>query len=264
MTLSDLVGPAVVAAFVSGLITIVGNVFSIRSSNSISREKIASEKDLAESKFEYEKDLAERKFRYEQDLHDYRRRVEFAEELLAAFYKLRDTVLVIRGPFSYGDEGATRKRRQNEDETEARARDGFYVPIVRMQKEKEFLSDLASKKYRAQAVFKHDIERAFGLATEVLNQIQIASGMLVDQVGQERADPEFWRKLEGQIWNTSTPDKPDELSQKIDQAIEIVEKAVRPTLQKSQSGSSPSLTLARGKGHSRSAHSTFHEHNKHG
>jgi len=226
MTLNDLIGPAVVAAFVSGVVTILGNVFSIRSSRSINSEKIASEKELAESKFDFEKDIAERKFRYEQELHDYRRRVEFAEELLAAFYKLRDIVLSIRGPFSYGDEGATRKRREHESEPEATARDSFYVPIARMQKQTEFLSDLISKKYRAQAVFKRDIQRAFVLANEVLNTIQIASGMLVEQVGQPRADPEFWRKLEGQIWNTSTPDKPDELSQKIDQAIEIVEAAV--------------------------------------
>jgi hypothetical protein len=267
MTLNDLIGPAVVAAIVSGVVTILGNVFSIRSSRSINSEKIASEKELAESKFDFEKDLAERKFRYEQELHDYRRRVEFAEELLGAFYKLRDTVLSIRGPFSYGDEGATRKRREHESEPEARARDGFYVPIARMQKETEFLSDLASKKYRAQAVFKREIQRAFELANEVLNTIQIASGMLVEQVGQQRADPEFWRKLEGQIWNTSTPDKPDELSKKIDQAIEIVENAVRPTLEKSPAGSSSKLTVVRGqmsKARSGGSHSTFHEHKKSG
>ena len=186
---------------------------------------------------------------------------------LVAFYKLRDIVLSIRGPFSYGDEGATRKRREHESEPEATARDSFYVPIARMQKQTEFLSDLISKKYRAQAVFKRDIQRAFVLANEVLNTIQIASGMLVEQVGQPRADPEFWRKLEGQIWNTSTPDKPDELSQKIDQAIEIVEAAVRPALEKSQAGSSSKPFPFRGqmgKARSGGSHSTFHEHKRSG
>ncbi len=245
MALNDLIGPAVVAAIVSGVVTILGNLFSIRSSRNINSEKIASEKDLAESKFDYEKDLAERKFRYEQELHDYRPRVEFAEELLAAFYKLKDIVLSIRGPFSYGDEGATRKRREHEIEQEARARDSFYVPVARMQKQTEFLSDLTSKKYRAQAVFQREIQRAFELANEVLNTIQVASGMLVDHVGQPRNDPEFWRKLEGQIWNASTPDKPDELTQKIDQAVKIVEGAVRPTLEKLPAGSPSNATLVR-------------------
>jgi hypothetical protein len=233
MTLNDLIGPAVVAAVVSGLVTLLGNIFSIRSSRGINTEKIASEKDLAERKFKFETDLAERKFRYEQALHDYRPRVEFAEELLTSFYKLKDTVRSIRGPFSYGDESQTRNRREYENEAEARSRDGYYVPIARLQKSSEFLSDLTSKKYRAQAIFRSNIHRAFDLTVEVLNAIQVASGMLVENVGQGRAEPEFWRGLERQIWDTSPADRPDELSQKIAQAIEIVEKAVRPALEKS-------------------------------
>jgi len=233
MNWNDLVGPAVVAAIVSGFVTILGNIFSIRSSRSMNAEKIASEKALAERKFEFETDFAERKFRYEQAMHDYRRRVEFGEELLAAFYKLKDTVRSVRGPFSFGNEGETRKRREYENEAEARSRDGFYVPIVRIQKNSEFLSDLTSKKYRAQAVFQNEIHRAFELTVEVLNRIQIASNMLVEQVGQPRLESEFWRKLERDIWETSAPDKPDELSQKILQAIDIVERTVRPTLETS-------------------------------
>ena len=58
MTLNDLVAPAVVAAAVSGFVTILGNIFSIRSSRGINSEKIASEKDLAERKFRFEIDLA--------------------------------------------------------------------------------------------------------------------------------------------------------------------------------------------------------------
>lgn len=121
-----------------------------RSSRTINTEKIASENNLAE-----------RKFGYERELHDYRRRVEFAEEVLASFYKLKDTIREIRGPFSYGDEGATRNRREFGTEGEARSRDGFYVPIARMNKHKDFLSEVISKKYRAQAVFQRDIGRAF-------------------------------------------------------------------------------------------------------
>jgi hypothetical protein len=233
MNVNDLIGPAVVAAAVSGVVTILGNVFSIRSSRSINSEKIASEKDLAERKFEFESDLAERKFRYEKALHDYRRRVEFAEELLASFYKLKDVIRSIRGPFSFGSEGESRKRREYENEAEARYRDGFYVPIVRIQKNSDFLSDLTSKKYRAQAVYQNEIHRAFELAVEVLNTIQVASSMLVEQVGQPRVDADFWRKLEREIWDRSSPDKPDELATKILEAIDIVEKAVRPTLERS-------------------------------
>jgi hypothetical protein len=237
MNVNDLIGPAVVAAVVSGFVTTLGNVFSNRSSRSINSEKIASEKDLAERKFGFEADLAERKFRYEKALHDYRRRVEFAEELLASFYKLKDIIRSIRGPFSFGNEGESRKRREYENEAEARSRDGFYIPIDRIQKNSNFLSDLTSKKYRAQALYQNEIHRAFELTVEVLNAIQLASSMLVDNVGQGRPDPEFWRKLERDIWDHSAPDEPDDLSQKILQAIDIVEKAVQPTLERSAVGS---------------------------
>lgn len=230
MDYAALIGPAVVAAAVSGLVTIVGNFSSNRSSRTINSERIASEKDLAERKFQAETGLAERRFKHEQALHDYRRTVEFGEDLLSSFYKLKDVVRAVRGPFSYGDEGATRKRRPNEIEAEAQRRDGFYVPIVRLQNETNFISELLSKKYRAQAVFGNDVQRAFELAVQTLNAIQIASNMLVENVGQPSNDPEFWRGLEKDIWDTSRPDKPDQLAQKVLDAIAIIEKAVRPTL----------------------------------
>lgn len=47
MDYGALIGPAVVAAIVSGFVTIIGNTLSNRSSRAINLEKIASEKDLA-------------------------------------------------------------------------------------------------------------------------------------------------------------------------------------------------------------------------
>lgn len=55
--------------------------------------------------------------------------------------------------------------------------------------------------------------------------------------GKGGQDPDFWQKLELQIWDVSKPDNPDELGQKVAQAIAIVERAVRPTLEK-QTGES--------------------------
>ncbi|NOJ40328.1 hypothetical protein [Bradyrhizobium australiense] len=240
MTINELIGPAVVAAVVSGFVTIIGNIFSNRSSRTINTEKIASESNLAERKFEFERELSERRFWYERELHDYRRSVEFAEELLASFYKLKDTIREIRGPFSFGDEGSARNRKEYETEAEARSRDGYYVPIARIHQHKDFLSEVTSKKYRAQAIFRSDIRRAFELMVEVLNAIQIASNMLVQNVGQDRNDHDLWQKLERQIWDVSKPDEPDELSQKVEQAIAIVERAVRPTLERTdKAGAKP-------------------------
>jgi hypothetical protein len=84
--------------------------------------------------------------------------------------------------------------------------------------------------------------------------------MLLDHVGQARDDTEFWRKLESQIWNTAPPDKPDELSQKIDQATEVVEKAVRPTLVRSPVGALEGSRFRTSKRRSMGTHSSFHDH----
>jgi hypothetical protein len=234
MTFEELIGPAVVAAIVSGAVSIFGSIFSNRSLRKINGEKIASEERSAERKFEFEKELSERKFFYERSLHDYRRRVEFAEELLTSFYKLKDTIRAIRSPMSYESEAKDRIRDASEGRDLARSRDSYYVANARIQKNSEFLSDIISKKYRAQAVFQGDTHRAFELVVSVINTIQIASSMLVDQAGKTRQDVEFWRKLEREIWDAAPPNKPDELTIKILQAIEIIETAVRPTLEQGE------------------------------
>jgi hypothetical protein len=67
----DWIGPAVVAAVVSGIVSYGALI-----------KKLDSERKLAERRFEYDKDLAERRFSYERDLHDHGRRIELAEQPL--------------------------------------------------------------------------------------------------------------------------------------------------------------------------------------
>ena len=85
MTVSDLIGPAVVAAVVSGVITIIGFILSNRTARQIHSEKLDFDETIAEKKFRFDVDLAERKFRYDRELHDHKRRIEFGEDLLASF-----------------------------------------------------------------------------------------------------------------------------------------------------------------------------------
>jgi hypothetical protein len=57
MTGSDLIGPAVVAAIVSGVVSIVGNLFSNRAARRIHGEKLLFDERLAEKKFKFDSDL---------------------------------------------------------------------------------------------------------------------------------------------------------------------------------------------------------------
>jgi hypothetical protein len=168
----DLIGPAVVAAIVSGIVSIVGNLFSNSATKRIHTEKLLFDERLAEKKFRFDVDLAERSFRYDRELHDHKRRVEFAEEILAGFYKFKDVIAAARSPAAYGNEGASRPRDDNEQADLARNKDTYFVPLERLNKNSDFLSDFFSKRYRARAMFRNDIDRGFQLAIEVVSSVQ--------------------------------------------------------------------------------------------
>ena len=189
MNLNALIGPAVVAAIVSGIVSFIGSLIGIRSTSKLHRERLESEKDLAERKFEFNKTLARQRDDLDRQNFVFKRRIEFAEDLLASFYKLRDVVRAVRSPMSDSEEGAGRERRQMEIESESRSRDTFYVPLARIQKNSDFLSEFFSKQYRAHASFRtNDITEAFKSANEVLVAIRVAAQMLYGNVGQIRQD----------------------------------------------------------------------------
>jgi predicted nucleic acid-binding protein len=82
----------VVAAIVSAIVSIAVLVVSTWTARALHTEKLDSERKLAERRFEYDKDSAERKFRYERDLHDHGRRIELAEQAIAAIHEAKGTL----------------------------------------------------------------------------------------------------------------------------------------------------------------------------
>jgi hypothetical protein len=88
----DWIGPVVLAAIVSAIFSIAVLVVSTGTARALHTEKLNSERKLAERR-EYDKDLAERKFRYERDLHDHGRRVELAEQALAAIHEAKSALV---------------------------------------------------------------------------------------------------------------------------------------------------------------------------
>jgi hypothetical protein len=85
-----LIGPAVVAAVISSIVTVIGFFITTDAAKAMHRETLAFDQKLAEPKFEFDKELAERRFKYDRDLHDHKRRIELAEEVLADFYEARE------------------------------------------------------------------------------------------------------------------------------------------------------------------------------
>ena len=232
MTVSDLIGPAVVAAVVSGVITIIGFILSNRTARQIHSEKLDFDETIAEKKFRFDVDLAERKFRYDRELHDHKRRIEFGEDLLASFYKFKDVIAAVRSPLASGNEGATRPQGDSEDPTMTHTRNSYFVPLLRIQKNADFFSEFFSKRYRTRAVFRGDIDNAFKIAGEVMGAIQVSARYLIRASASEVRDHSLVEKREADIWDTL--DDTDRLTPKIAEALRLAEQSLAPVLERTQ------------------------------
>jgi len=107
-----------------------------------------------------------------------KRRIELAESVLAMFYEAEDAIREIRNPFSFGGEGKTRKRAENEREEASQLLDQAYVVFERYQKREQLFAQLRSMRYRFMAAFSSTAAEPFDELTKVLNEIFIAARML--------------------------------------------------------------------------------------
>jgi hypothetical protein len=209
-------------------VSIVGIAISNITARRLPSEKLQFDERIAEKKYAFDVDLAERKFRYDRDLHDHKRRGEFAEDLLASFYKFRDVIAGVRSPAAFGDEGATRQQADNEPPDLARSRNNYFVPLERLQKNADFLSEFFSKQYRAKAVFGDDLDQAFRLANGVIIAIRVSAAYLIRRVGEVR-DFDRWEQREADIWDGFGDDQ-DKLTPKIQEALKLAEQSLGPVL----------------------------------
>jgi hypothetical protein len=244
MDWGSFIRPAVVAAAVSGIVSVVGLVVSTRTARAIHTEKLAFDRDqaaqklafderLAERKFEFDKELAERRFTYDRALHDHKRRTELAEDVLSGFYQMRDVIGAIRSPAAGGDEGKDRQKAA-EDENEAdalrRARDIFYVPISRYNERQKIIADLMAKRYRMKAAFGVDAIKPFDMLHEIFAKIIRSARRLITTAGSPAAQnqKETW---EAAIWWMG---EEDAIDKEVALAIEAIEKICRPVLEASK------------------------------
>ncbi|WCJ65030.1 hypothetical protein [Agrobacterium tumefaciens] len=121
MAWSSFIGPAVVAAVVSGIIAVIGMLVTRSTTLGIHREKIEADQLLARQKFDYDKQQAV-----------FKRRFELAEQFLADTYRLKSLLDYVRNGAAFSDEGATREASESESESLKRRRDVYFVPAERL------------------------------------------------------------------------------------------------------------------------------------
>lgn len=62
-----------------------------------------------------------------------KRKIEVAEETLAAYFEIKDAIAFIRSPFSNNTEGSTRQRSPGETDAESKLLDRGYIVSSRPQ-----------------------------------------------------------------------------------------------------------------------------------
>lgn len=225
----DWIGPAVVAAAVSGVVSAVGFLVNRTTALSTHREKLAADSNLAERKFEFDKDIAERKFGYDRNLNDHKRQVELAEMVLSDFYQMTAVLQEIRNPGAFNNEWQGRAPEPGETPGQAQSRDTYFVPLARIKRNSEFLSGMLSRRYRSKAAFGTEIDAAFQIVHEVLVSVQVSAGTLMRLAGRfserQQRNQVLWDRCEADIWmGAGDPDVPDRLASQMAQAVAIAER----------------------------------------
>jgi hypothetical protein len=238
-----LIGPAVVAAGVSGVISVIGLIVSTRTARGIHTEKLAFDREvagrkfvadekLAERKFDFDNAIAERKFKYDRELHDHKRKTELAEQGFIAFHEVRDAFVWVRSPASFAGEGTSRKPAPGETATQQETRNTYFIPIERLNHDRALFAKLQSLRYAFAAHFGESAIEPFRAISDVHNYIRSAASVLIEIT---RGD-DFAGAFQGSApplldaigWGTAK--RPDDTDRKIDKAVQDVEEICRRIL----------------------------------
>lgn len=160
------------------------------------------------------------------------RRAELAEQALALAYRARDAIAEVRDPSSFGNEGSTRKRADDEAPESSRALDLAFVPIERLSRSAKVFDTMQSLAYNLDAAFGRDTASPLGQFRLARGKIWAASLSKMRRAAQtgerrqltaqdieraERDDAAIWSGLDG-----------DEIKPAIDAAVKALEVAFRP------------------------------------
>ena len=206
-----LIGPAVVAAVISSIVTVIGFFITTRAAKAMHREKLALDQKLAERKFEFEKELA--------------------EEVLADFYKAREIILEARSPGSIrADEGDTRPKMDDETPEETKQYNVYFLVIERLSKDSDFFARLQARKYRFIAHFGAEAVKPYDDLNQILREIRVAVHMLIGTHKMHKS-PEL--ETNHRKWCTTIFGGPDEddIPKRLDAIVTAIEKTCRPAIQ---------------------------------
>jgi len=118
--------------------------------------------------------------------HIGKRRIELAEDTLAAFYEAADAISAIRHPLSYSSETEDVERGENESEAQFQARKNASVVFKRYNDRSELFNRLHAMRYRFMAIIGKDEAAPFNNLNKITHEITVAARMLARLWPRER------------------------------------------------------------------------------
>lgn len=235
MDWGNLIGPAVVAAGVSGVIAVVGMLVNRSTTIRLHQEKLSADERLAERKFEFDKQLARERFAYDRRQAVFKRRFELSEHVLADAYRFRDLMKFVRNGVSWEGEGESRTVAGHESEAVKRLRSTYFVPVERLQQNSEFISSMMARRNACRAHFGDDAMKAFDAFHGAIHKVRVAAQMLVSMAGDEErgaGDRKLSEKLRRDIWEPMGEHAGEnEIGNAIDEGVALIEGFCRPVLE---------------------------------
>jgi hypothetical protein len=173
-----------------------------------------------------------------------KRQIELAELTLAKFFEIKDSIAMIRSPFSRSDEGSSRQRNEHESESTAQLLDRGYIVVERYSKKEAAFAEFNTLKYRFMASFGVETESIFAETMSVLNSIFVSAQMLGTHYWQRQGrvpmEPEESKqhledmhRHERIFWDHGTDD--DEIRGKLAGIQSKLDAAVKPCFQEPMS-----------------------------
>ena len=164
-----------------------------------------------------------------------KRKTELAEQSLVAFYEARDAIKWALSRGSFGGEGESRKALPDESSRQTEQRNVYFLPIERLNRDRELFARLRALRYPFIAYFGKDAGLPFNSIHEVHVDITTTASVLIQMTNSDGTTGTFGSgnvgaEMEQKLW--AVPGKPDSIGEKVDLAIQMLESICKPVLEK--------------------------------
>ena len=144
MNWTSLIEPAVVAAVIASVVSVIGLLINRATMRGMHSERLAFDREeaerrttakigLTERKITADIALAEKRLALDRALAAWKGRTEFAEEVLADFYyQAREIIRGARSPATFSEVGSTRAKAGCETENDTRILNAYYATTERL------------------------------------------------------------------------------------------------------------------------------------